>query len=44
VVALEMEGSATINPSPETLLPAGAELILIGTTDAERRFVERYGR
>jgi len=44
VVALEVEGAAVINPPPETLLPAGAELILIGTTDAERRFVETFGR
>ncbi|HEX2081851.1 MAG TPA: NAD-binding protein [Longimicrobium sp.] len=44
VVALEVEGSAVINPPPETVLPAGAELILIGTTDAERRFVQTFGR
>jgi Trk K+ transport system NAD-binding subunit len=44
VVALEVEGAAVINPPPETPLPAGAELILIGTTDAERRFVQRFGK
>ena len=44
VVALEVGGAAAINPPPETTLPAGAELILIGTTDAERRFVQRFGR
>jgi len=44
VVALEMDGVARINPSPDEPLPAGAELILIGTTEAERRFVERFGR
>lgn len=44
VVALEVGGAAAINPPPETPLAAGAELILIGTTDAERRFVERFGR
>lgn len=44
VVALEVEGAAVINPPPETPLTAGAELILIGTTDAERRFVQRFGR
>ncbi|HWK90584.1 MAG TPA: NAD-binding protein, partial [Longimicrobium sp.] len=31
VVALEVDGAALINPPPETPLPAGAELILIGT-------------
>lgn len=44
VVALEVGGEAIINPPPETPLPAGAELILIGTTDAERRFVQTFGR
>ena len=44
VVALEVEGAAVINPPPDEPLPAGAELILIGTTDAERRFVQRFGR
>ena len=44
VVALEVAGAAVINPPPETLLPAGAELILIGTTDAERRFVQQFSR
>lgn len=44
VVALEVESAAVINPPPETVLPAGAELILIGTTDAERRFVQKFGR
>jgi voltage-gated potassium channel len=44
VVALEVEGAAATNPPPETVLPAGAELILIGTTDAERRFVQQFGR
>ncbi len=44
VVALEVGGEAVVNPPAETPLPPGAELILIGTTDAERRFVQRFGR
>jgi Trk K+ transport system NAD-binding subunit len=44
VVALETNGAAEINPSPDEPLPPGSELILIGTTQAERRFVERFGR
>jgi voltage-gated potassium channel len=44
VVALEVGGAAVINPPPETTLAAGAELILIGTTDAERRFLQKFGR
>jgi Trk K+ transport system NAD-binding subunit len=44
VVALAAGGSTEVNPPPETRLPRGGELILIGTTDAERRFVQRFGR
>lgn len=43
VVAVEQSGGQIINPPPEFLLPRGAELILIGTTEGERRFVEQYG-
>jgi K+/H+ antiporter YhaU regulatory subunit KhtT len=32
-----------INPDPNTPLPARADLILIGTTEAEKRFLQRYG-
>jgi voltage-gated potassium channel len=42
VVAIEREGSMIINPEPDVPLPTDAELILIGTTDGERQFVERY--
>jgi Trk K+ transport system NAD-binding subunit len=44
VVALAAGGATEVNPPPETRLPHGGELILIGTTDAERRFVQRFGR
>ncbi len=44
VVALEIDGEVQISPPPDVLLPRGAELILIGTTEAERLFVERFGR
>ncbi|CAN5708292.1 NAD-binding protein [soil metagenome] len=43
VVALEHLGEVNINPEPDRPLPATAELILIGTTAGERRFVELYG-
>jgi voltage-gated potassium channel len=35
-----------INPGPDAPIPGGraAELILVGTTDAEREFYRRYGR
>jgi voltage-gated potassium channel len=44
VVALELSSGTTtqINPSPDVPLPADAELILIGTTEAEKRFVSRF--
>ncbi|MBA2246277.1 MAG: potassium channel protein [Gemmatimonadetes bacterium] len=44
VVALERNGKPVINPDPGMPLPQQTELILIGTTEGERQFVERYGR
>ena len=44
VVALEANGKVTVNPSPELALPAAAELILIGTTEGERKFVQAFDR
>lgn len=45
VVAIEQDGRVLINPAPDSALPGSgtAELILIGTTEGERRFLERYG-
>lgn len=42
VVALEHEGSVSVDPPPDLALPAGAELILIGTTEGEQRFVQLF--
>ncbi len=42
VVAIETEGSAVVNPPPAQPLSAGAEMILIGTTEGERKFVQEY--
>lgn len=42
VVALEHGGETRINPPADIPLPADAELILIGTTDAERSFLRRF--
>lgn len=42
VVALELGGSVTINPPPTTLLPAGGELILIGTIEGEEKFMQTF--
>ncbi len=42
VIAVERGGEMTINPEPGLCLEDTAELILIGTGEAERRFRERY--
>ncbi|MCG8407798.1 MAG: NAD-binding protein [Phycisphaerales bacterium] len=42
VIAVSKDGSMDINPNPHAPLPADAELVLIGTVDAERRFLEVY--
>jgi Trk K+ transport system NAD-binding subunit len=44
VIAIEEDGRRVVNPPADTPLPGGpgAELILIGTTASERRFMERY--
>jgi voltage-gated potassium channel len=42
VVAIEQRGEVFVNPPPSTPLPTGGELILIGTTEGERRFVELF--
>jgi Trk K+ transport system NAD-binding subunit len=43
VVALRSNGNLTMNPAPDMVLGADAELLLICTTDGEQRFVKRYG-
>jgi Trk K+ transport system NAD-binding subunit len=43
VVALRSGTGMMINPDPATLLQGGAEIILIGTPEAEQRFMQRYG-
>lgn len=42
VVALRAPDGLSVNPDPTILLHACSELILIGDSDAERRFLERY--
>uniref|UniRef100_B8DKE0 TrkA-N domain protein n=1 Tax=Nitratidesulfovibrio vulgaris (strain DSM 19637 / Miyazaki F) TaxID=883 RepID=B8DKE0_NITV9 len=42
VVALRGPGGLSVNPDPTLLLRACDELILIGDSEAERRFLERY--
>jgi Trk K+ transport system NAD-binding subunit len=42
VIAINIDGSMQINPDPRAKLPAQAEMILIGTAEAEQLFVQRY--
>ncbi|MCH8805241.1 MAG: potassium channel protein [Planctomycetes bacterium] len=42
VIAISKDGVMDINPDPRTPLPADAEIVLIGTVQAEKRFLELY--
>jgi Trk K+ transport system NAD-binding subunit len=42
VVAIRDDGILSINPDPQKLIREGTELILIGTDEGERKFVEAF--
>jgi len=42
IVAFDVGGRFQVNPDPQQPMPEAAELVLIGTPDAEREFLERY--
>jgi Trk K+ transport system NAD-binding subunit len=42
VIAIDAQGTTKINPVPDTVLEKGDELILIGTTEAEARFLSSF--
>ena len=42
VVAITTQGKMILSPDPNVVLQKADELILIGTVDAEQRFVEKY--
>jgi len=44
VIAVELDGKRVVNPPRDTLLPAQAEMVLIGTLEAEERFLKRFLR
>jgi Trk K+ transport system NAD-binding subunit len=44
VVAISTAGGQRIVPGPEQLLPADAQLVLIGSIEAEEQFFEVFGR
>ncbi len=43
IVALRTAMGTEINPGPWSVLPAGSEVVLIGTVDDEYRFLSTYG-
>lgn len=44
VIGITVDGRMEINPDPNISLGEGAEVLLIGSGEAERRFLEKYGR
>jgi Trk K+ transport system NAD-binding subunit len=42
VIAIQTDGVMHINPDPHTPLPEQGEIILIGTAEAERKFLHQY--
>ena len=43
IIALDTPQGMQINPDPAQRLPAGADMILIGTVQSENRFLQLYG-
>jgi Trk K+ transport system NAD-binding subunit len=43
IIAIKTKDSLEVNPDPSSLLPKDAEIILIGTADAEDKFFKEYG-
>lgn len=44
VIGLTVDGQTTVNPDPHMPLPANAGVILIGSAEAERQFIEIFGK
>ncbi len=44
VLAMDIDGELDLNPSPTAAIPPGTQLILIGTTEAEGKFMKRFVR
>ncbi|WP_028574405.1 potassium channel family protein [Desulfonatronovibrio hydrogenovorans] len=42
VIAIEFQGAININPGPDTIINKDEELILIGTTEAESKFLSSF--
>ena len=42
VLAIHTGNDAEVNPPPNTTLPPDAEIIVIGSAESEKRFLDRY--
>ncbi|MEX0720554.1 MAG: NAD-binding protein [Balneolaceae bacterium] len=42
VIAFQHDGTEVINPDPHQPIPEGSEIILIGPSEAEQRFIDYY--
>ena len=42
VLAIHTGNDAEVNPSPNTALPPDAEILVIGSAESEKRFLDRY--
>jgi voltage-gated potassium channel len=43
VIAVGIDSDLKTNPSPDSPLPEGGEMVLIGSVESERKFLERFG-
>jgi Trk K+ transport system NAD-binding subunit len=42
IIAVETDGERVINPDPEMILPYGGNMLLIGTLEAEEKFLREF--
>jgi voltage-gated potassium channel len=42
VIAMEHRGERVVNPGPDVVIPAGGTLLLIGTLEAEEKFLKEF--
>lgn len=42
IIAVEHEGERTVNPEPDFIIPDGGTLLLIGTLEAEEKFLKEF--
>jgi K+/H+ antiporter YhaU regulatory subunit KhtT len=42
VIAFQVDGEQNINPDPNAQIPSNSDIILIGKSEDEQRFIEYY--